>query len=93
MLSTDNIFLIPIDIFGMLHLLFIAVATVSIKINAATPFHNLIILFNFETNIKTLKMANTYSQSYFQLIFAVKNRNALIRKEWKDTKSENTRSC
>ena len=29
-------------------------------------------------------MANTYSQSYFQLVFAVKNRNALIRKEWKN---------
>jgi putative transposase len=29
-------------------------------------------------------MANTYSQSYFHLIFAAKNRKALIRKEWKD---------
>jgi putative transposase len=29
-------------------------------------------------------MANTYSQSYFHLVFAVKNRNALIRKPWKD---------
>ncbi|MCF8233103.1 MAG: IS200/IS605 family transposase [Bacteroidales bacterium] len=29
-------------------------------------------------------MANTYSQAYFQLVFAVKNRNALIRKIWKD---------
>jgi len=29
-------------------------------------------------------MANTYTQCYFHLVFAVKNRNALIRKEWKD---------
>ena len=28
-------------------------------------------------------MANTYSQSYFHLVFSVKNRNALIRKGWK----------
>ena len=28
-------------------------------------------------------MANTYSQSYFHLVFAVKNRNALIMKGWK----------
>ncbi len=28
-------------------------------------------------------MANTYSQSYFQIVFAVKNRKALIQKEWK----------
>jgi len=29
-------------------------------------------------------MANTYTQCYFHLVFAVKNRNALIRKEWKN---------
>jgi len=29
-------------------------------------------------------MANTYPQCYFHLVFAVKNRYALIRKEWKD---------
>ena len=29
-------------------------------------------------------MANTFSQSYFQLVFAVKNRDALIHKSWKD---------
>ena len=29
-------------------------------------------------------MANTYTQSYFHLVFAVKNRDALIHKEWKD---------
>jgi putative transposase len=29
-------------------------------------------------------MANTYTQTYFHLVFAVKNRDALIRKEWKD---------
>ena len=29
-------------------------------------------------------MANTYTQCYFHLVFAVKNRDALIRKEWKD---------
>ena len=28
-------------------------------------------------------MANTYTQCYFHLVFAVKNRDALIRKEWK----------
>lgn len=29
-------------------------------------------------------MPNTYSQAYFHLFFAVKNRDALIRKAWKD---------
>jgi putative transposase len=29
-------------------------------------------------------MANTYTQCYFHLVFVVRNRNALIRKEWKD---------
>lgn len=29
-------------------------------------------------------MANTYTQSYFHLVFAVKNRDALIKKTWKD---------
>lgn len=29
-------------------------------------------------------MANTYTQCYFQLVFAVKNRVALIGKEWKN---------
>jgi REP element-mobilizing transposase RayT len=29
-------------------------------------------------------MANTYTQSYFHLVFAVKNREALIHKEWKN---------
>jgi putative transposase len=29
-------------------------------------------------------MANTYSQAYFHLVFAVKNREALIHKSWKD---------
>jgi putative transposase len=29
-------------------------------------------------------MADTYTQCYFHLVFAVKNRNALISKEWKD---------
>ena len=29
-------------------------------------------------------MANTYTQCYLHLIFAVKNRNALINKNWKD---------
>ncbi len=29
-------------------------------------------------------MANTYTQLYIHLVFAVKNRNALIKKEWKD---------
>ena len=29
-------------------------------------------------------MANTYKQAYFHLVFAVKHREALIIKEWKD---------
>jgi putative transposase len=29
-------------------------------------------------------MANTYTQCYFHLVFAVKNRDALIKKGWKD---------
>ena len=29
-------------------------------------------------------MANTYTQCYFQLVFAVKNRDALIKKSWKN---------
>lgn len=29
-------------------------------------------------------MANTYTQCYFHLVFAVKNRDALIKREWKD---------
>ena len=29
-------------------------------------------------------MANTYTQCYVHLVFAVKNRQALIRKEWKN---------
>jgi REP element-mobilizing transposase RayT len=28
-------------------------------------------------------MANTYTQCYFHLVFAVKNRKALIKKDWK----------
>jgi REP element-mobilizing transposase RayT len=29
-------------------------------------------------------MANTYTQCYFHLVFAVRNRNALIKKEWEN---------
>ncbi|MGM0567277.1 MAG: IS200/IS605 family transposase [Bacteroidota bacterium] len=29
-------------------------------------------------------MGDTYTQCYFQLVFAVRNRNALIKREWKD---------
>lgn len=29
-------------------------------------------------------MANTYTQCYFHLVFAVKNRDALIKNEWKN---------
>jgi len=29
-------------------------------------------------------MANTYTQFYAYLVFAVKNRNALIKRQWKD---------
>ena len=30
-------------------------------------------------------MANTYSQVYVQCVFAVKYRDAIIRKEWRQT--------
>jgi len=33
---------------------------------------------------KTAYMANTYTQTYFHLVFAVKNRVGLIHKDWKD---------
>jgi REP element-mobilizing transposase RayT len=33
---------------------------------------------------KFVTMANTYTQCYFHLVFAVKNRDALIQKSWKD---------
>jgi REP element-mobilizing transposase RayT len=29
-------------------------------------------------------MANTYTQCYFHLVFAVKNRDALVKNEWKE---------
>jgi hypothetical protein len=29
-------------------------------------------------------MANTYTQCYFQLVFAVKNRNAMIKKSFRE---------
>ncbi len=29
-------------------------------------------------------MADTYAQAYFHLVFAVKSKQALIRKSWKD---------
>jgi REP element-mobilizing transposase RayT len=29
-------------------------------------------------------MANTFTQCYFHLVFAVRNRDALIRRSWKD---------
>jgi REP element-mobilizing transposase RayT len=29
-------------------------------------------------------MGNTYIQAYFHLVFAVKNRKALIQKQWKN---------
>jgi putative transposase len=34
------------------------------------------------------KMANTYTQFYFHLVFAVKNLDTLIKKEWKDEVEE-----
>ena len=33
---------------------------------------------------KNKKMANTYSQAYFHLVFSPKNREALIKKSWKN---------
>ena len=38
----------------------------------------------YRRDVKLLIMANTYTQSYFHLVFAVKNREALIQKRWKD---------
>lgn len=35
------------------------------------------------STVPTRYMANTYSQIYLQIVFAVKNREALIQKEWK----------
>lgn len=35
------------------------------------------------STVPTHCMANTYSQIYLQIVFAVKNREALIQKEWK----------
>lgn len=32
----------------------------------------------------SFSMANTYTQCYFHLVFAVKNRNALIHRSWKN---------
>lgn len=38
----------------------------------------------YDTTLQKLNtMANTYTQCYFHLVFAVKNRDALIRKAWK----------
>lgn len=45
--------------------------------------HRNIIVKNFNHQ-KFINMADTYSQSYFHLVFAIKNRDALIKKEWKD---------
>ena len=33
---------------------------------------------------KCSRMANTYVQAYFHIVFAVNNRQALIQKKWKD---------
>ncbi len=33
---------------------------------------------------ETLSMANTYTQLYIHLVFAVKNRDVLIKKEWRN---------
>jgi len=37
-----------------------------------------------ETQAKSFSMANSYTQCYFHLVFAVKNRNALIKRTWKN---------
>ncbi|OFY25598.1 MAG: hypothetical protein A2275_01185 [Bacteroidetes bacterium RIFOXYA12_FULL_35_11] len=34
-------------------------------------------------NSNPIYMANTYTQLYIHLVFAVKNRNALLKKAWK----------
>lgn len=36
------------------------------------------------STVPTKPMANTYSKIYLQIVFAVKNRDALIQKEWKE---------
>ena len=33
---------------------------------------------------KTIKMGDTYVQAYFHIVFAVRNRRALIQKAWKN---------
>src|SRR5690606_8856 len=38
----------------------------------------------FLESLKHISMANTYTQCYFHLVFAVKHRDALIKKEWKN---------
>src|SRR5690606_178333 len=37
-----------------------------------------------QCTVNLIIMANTYTQFYVHLVFAVKNRNALIKKQWKD---------
>ena len=41
-------------------------------------------LFSFEKNVGDVIMANTYTQLYIHVVFAVKNRQSLIHKDWKD---------
>jgi len=41
-------------------------------------------IFIFRLAKQLHKMANTYTQCYFHLVFAVKNRDTLIGRKWKD---------
>jgi REP element-mobilizing transposase RayT len=36
------------------------------------------------SNIKNINMANTYTQIYIQVVFAVQNRNAIIHQKWEE---------
>jgi len=40
--------------------------------------------FDYLTLIKKNQMANTFSQIYIQIVFAVQNRNALIQPAWEE---------
>lgn len=37
-----------------------------------------------QRTVISISMANTFTQSYFHLVFAVRNRDALIKKSWKN---------
>jgi REP element-mobilizing transposase RayT len=52
-------------------------------VKLTTPTRNRLLLQN-DFFTKTTTMANTFSQAHFHLVFAVKHRQALIQRSWKD---------